>query len=643
MPAPTQSKCGYRFGLFELDLARRKLLRKGEPVRMQELPFRFLTILLERAGEVVTREELRQSLWPEGTYVEFDGSLNAALKKLRFALGDDADNPIFIETVPKRGYRFIAPVECERPSERADAGVTEPPSPVLQIPSGRPSPGSRFKWHLLWIMAGAAVLFLAAGWKYAWRSRSGPPTPARKVIAVLPFANEGAGPDFDYLRYAIANDLVTDLTYVPSVTVRPFASTNRYATEPADPATVGKELRVTHILAGGFLLDGQHLQVNLELVDVARDQPVWRGEARVSPQELVALHDQLASRTTREMLLAMNILDTSTSKIPVPRNAQAFELFLHSLSFPLDPEPNRLAIRKLEESVAMDGSYAPAWAELGWRYYVNYHYGDSGTDSVTKALQAYKRQSELDPDVPSVPTIIRVEQGDLNGAYDQAMEFLGRRPDLSTAHFGLSYVFRYAGLLEEAGAQCDAALTLDPGFNGLRSCANPFIQKGDYAHAAKYISLDATFSYSRLTVQLRTRNTAAILPELARAAQSGFHEADVQLALLRACLDHAPKAELSQAVAKLQADPVLERDAEPSYMHAEFLAFCGQADGALRQLARAIRGKYCSYPAMDNDPLFDSIRSRPEFAELRQMGIQCQQSFLDHRAQVGPPLQADRP
>jgi DNA-binding winged helix-turn-helix (wHTH) protein len=107
MQAPTQSKCSYRFGLFDLDLASRKLLRKGEPVRLQELPFRFLTILLERAGEIVTREELRQSLWPEGTYVEFNGSLNAALKKLRFALGDDAENPIFIETVPKRGYRFI--------------------------------------------------------------------------------------------------------------------------------------------------------------------------------------------------------------------------------------------------------------------------------------------------------------------------------------------------------------------------------------------------------------------------------------------------------------------------------------------------------------------------------------------------------
>ncbi|MGA2539097.1 MAG: winged helix-turn-helix domain-containing protein, partial [Terracidiphilus sp.] len=105
----------YRFGLFQVDAEGGRLLRQGVPVKLQDQPLRVLCLLLEHPGEIVTRDELRQSLWPEGTYVEFDGSLNAALKRLRFALGDDADNPIFIETVPRRGYRFIAPVECQQP------------------------------------------------------------------------------------------------------------------------------------------------------------------------------------------------------------------------------------------------------------------------------------------------------------------------------------------------------------------------------------------------------------------------------------------------------------------------------------------------------------------------------------------------
>src|SRR5579863_10188250 len=116
MEAPVLPKRVYRFGLFQVDPDGGKLLRQGVPVRLQEQPLRVLCLLLERPREIVTREDLRQSLWPEGTYVEFDGSLNAALKRLRFALGDDADNPIFIETVPRRGYRFIAPVQQEQRS-----------------------------------------------------------------------------------------------------------------------------------------------------------------------------------------------------------------------------------------------------------------------------------------------------------------------------------------------------------------------------------------------------------------------------------------------------------------------------------------------------------------------------------------------
>src|SRR5580693_2260184 len=115
-----QSKRSYRFGLFEVEVASGELLRQGVRVRLQDQPFRVLTILLERAGEVVPREELRQKLWPADTYVEFDGSLNAALKRLRAALGDPADNPIFIETLPKRGYRFIAPVTSEVDTEVAE-------------------------------------------------------------------------------------------------------------------------------------------------------------------------------------------------------------------------------------------------------------------------------------------------------------------------------------------------------------------------------------------------------------------------------------------------------------------------------------------------------------------------------------------
>ena len=328
MEAPVLPKRVYRFGLFQVDPDRGKLLRQGVPVKLQEQPLRVLCLLLERPGEIVGREELRQSLWPSGTYVEFDGSLNAALKRLRFALGDDADNPIFIETVPKHGYRFIAPVTCEPPPEIAAGAepATTFRSTGLQTTADTGLSRSRFRLWQSWVLAAIAVLLLWAGWRYIRRSSPNPEA-SRKVIAVLPFSNEGAGPDFDYLRYAIANDLVTDLTYARSVTVRPFASTSKYGSQPADPETVGKELRVTHVVAGGFLLDNKNLRVNLELVDVAQNQPVWREEVTVSPQELVALHDKLAVSAAKGLLPAINISTTPPLQCPRQRMSRLWSCF----------------------------------------------------------------------------------------------------------------------------------------------------------------------------------------------------------------------------------------------------------------------------------------------------------------------------
>ena len=618
----------YRFGLFEVDPDGGKLLRQGSPVKLQEQPLRVLCLLLDHPGEVVTREQLRQSLWPQGTYVEFDGSLNATLKRLRSALGDDADNPVFIETVPRQGYRFIAPVQCEPIGESDVRG--NPPLP------DHPSSGRKGSSRLhTWWWAVLALVLVSLGvmaWRYPRPSQGSLQEP-RKVIAVLPFTNEGAGSDFDYLRYAIPNDLATDLTYTHAVAVRPFTSTSALGSQPFDPEAVGAKLRVTHVVAGGFLLENHSLRVTIELIDVARNQSIWREQITAGTQELITLHDKLALRATQGLLPAMSVAGASSSAVPAPKNERALDLFLHSVTIPLDPQPNQLAIKKLEESVSLDPDYAPAWAELGWRYYIDYHYGNGGDAAVAKALQAYKRQSELNPDLPPVSTTIRVEQGDLNGAYDQAADFLRRRPEVSLAHYGMSYVLRYAGLLAEAGKQCDAALAIDPGFNVFRSCATPFLLTGDYAHAQTFIALDehsGVGALLRMMIALRNRNHDAALAETEAASRTGLASAD----LARMYLNHASNAELDKVAARVEADPKSSRDAEELFRNAELLSFSRQTEAALRQLRKAIQGNYCSYPAMDQDPLFDPIRQRPEFAVLHQAAIQCQQNFLAHRTQV---------
>ena len=634
----------YQFGLFEADPETGKLLRDGVRVRLQDQPFRLLCLLLERAGQVVTREELRQSLWPVDTYVEFDDSLKNAVKRLRFALGDSADNPVFIETLPKRGYRFLAPVVVK---ELLSTGSVDNMAESEQPLTISKQLSRVWNWgHRL--TATGAVLMLAflvvasyhrltTGKEQGLARSISPPEP--KVIAVLPFSNEGAGSDFDYLGYGIANTLVTDLVHVHSVSVRPFASTRKYGSQSTDPIAAGKELQVTHVLDGGFLLDNKNLRVSMELVDVAKDQIVWRDEVTVSPDDLVALHDRLASSTRRGILPTMQVSDAPEDRMPSPKNEEALDLFLHSLTVPLDPGPNLAAIKKLEESVSLDGEYAPAWGELGWRYYIDYHYGNGGEAAVTKALQAYKQQSALDPSMPPVSTAIRTEQGDLSGAYAQAADFLRRRPDASQAHYGISYVLRYAGLLDEAGKECDKALAIDPGFNGFRSCATPFTLQGDYTHAQKYIRLDETSGVAallRMMIALRSDNQAAALAETDAVSRTGYRMADVA----RIYLKHGTRTDLRSAVAQVEARHL--QDGEELFRNAEVLSYCQQTDAALSQLREAIERGYCSYPAMEKDPLFDPIRQQPEFAELGQAAVHCQQNFLTHREQVDTVLAALR-
>src|SRR5581483_857360 len=268
----------FRFGLFEAEPASSTLTRNGVRVKIQEQPFRVLVLLLERPGEIVTREELRQKLWPEGTYVDFDGSLNVILKKLRAAIDDDSDNPRFIETVPRRGYRFIAPVETIEPqivarsvSSASAENHERPRLATLQRGNTVPVQERRNTDRRKWFILAACVLILAvtgiAVIRLATKTipAASPEYTPKTSLAVIPFSNGDAGPSFDYLRFALPSDVVTDLSYARSISVRPFASTTKYAEGSPDPQAVGRAMNVSYVISGDFVNENGNLKVTAEL------------------------------------------------------------------------------------------------------------------------------------------------------------------------------------------------------------------------------------------------------------------------------------------------------------------------------------------------------------------------------------------
>ena len=381
MESAVSSGTVFQFGLFEAEPSRRTLTRKGVRVKIQDKPFQVLLLLLERPGEIVSREELRRALWQDGTYVDFDGSLNVILKKLRAALDDDSENPRFVETVPRRGYRFIAPVSTSQNEGASQSRKTEA---EVASPAATNEASGIVNRRIVFAVAAGVLLLAGLGWRYFLRNHSVVHA-APRIIAVLPFSNEGAGADFDYLRYAIGNDLVTDLSHARSITVRPFGSTAKYGEQPQDLVALGKELHVTHILSGKFARDQQKLRVDLELVEVGRNKPVWRDELTIGSQELVVLHQKLAASAMQSLLPALNVSGAEGDAIPSPKDERAFDLFLHSTMVSLDPGPNKTAIQKLEQSINLDGGYAPAWHQLAWRYYIDYQFGNGGQASRSKS------------------------------------------------------------------------------------------------------------------------------------------------------------------------------------------------------------------------------------------------------------------
>ncbi|MFQ5664750.1 MAG: protein kinase, partial [Terriglobia bacterium] len=509
----------------------------------------------------------------------------------------------------------------------SDTLAKAPPHPRAALP------------RALWI--GAGVVFVAVLGGFVWwethREGSVSTPAAQTTIAVLPFQNVGANENIEYLRFALPDELVTVLSYAPSVGVRPFAATRKY--DQADPQHAGRELGVGNIVTGHYMQDNDHLRVTLEVIDVENNRLVWRDTVNVASQDLINLQEQIITRVRGGLIPVLG-----TGRMPAkagtrPQNAEAYDLYLRSLALPRDPEPNKRAINMLERSVSLDSSYAPAWAELAQRYYDEgrYSYGGYVHEFYRRSERAYQRAISLDPNLMRAAqgvVVFRVEKGELEAAYSQAVDFVKRRPESALAHFALSYVLRYAGLVNEAARECDTALDLDPGNAGLRSCAHVFWELGKYDRAMDYLRLDAGSLWATshtILVLLTQGRTEEALRILEGTSGGAFWAPE----LVKACLQHRPVSEIAPLAAEAESRAMADPDPEGKYEMAAKLAFCGQQEAALRLVRRAIQDNYCSYPALDTNPLFENIRGNPGFEAIRSAGAECQERFLASRARQG--------
>ncbi len=493
---------------------------------------------------------------------------------------------------------------------------------------------NRLQTYLLLGMAGLLITVLAAVGAWWYKHREVANEEQRNAIAVLPLQNMGGDFNSDYLRFALADELTSTLTYARSLDVRPSSVTRKYMALDLDPKKVGQELRVGRLLTGSFRRQGDQLMVTLEAIDVPTDRALWQTTVIAKADDLIGLQEQLSTQVQHGLLPILGgtggAVEATASR---PKNQQAYDFYLRSVAQPHDPGPNKEAIKMLEWAIGIDATYAPAWESLGQRYYYDSTFGGGGEDAFQKSNAAYERAIALDPNrMMAASNLItnRVERGELGRAYDAATDLVRRRPQSADAHFALSYVLRYAGMLDRATQECNTARALDPNNFAFRSCAWSFLEMGKTERAMDFIHLDAGSEWAAWVtpyVEMAEGNvTAARESARSMGKASTYHRE-----LMAACTAAQRPPDMDRIVRETESSAMIEPDPEAWYHVAALMAACGQKEPALRLLKAAVQQNYCAHDALLDDPLLKDLRKETAFSEVLTASSNCQATLKEGR------------
>jgi TolB-like protein/DNA-binding winged helix-turn-helix (wHTH) protein len=640
MPAPASSPERVQFGVFELDLQRAELRKSGVKVRLQEQPLKILQVLLENPGQIVSREQLQKRIWPANTFVEFDQGLYSAMARLRDALGDSSDSPRFIETVARRGYRFIAPVTEAADEQRGRATDTAP----------RPENYMRklAVSVLAGLFGGALLLGLFLGFDIGgareWlRRHSNRPI---RSIAVLPLQNLSNDPQQDYFADGMTDELTTELAQVGSLRVISRTSAMQYKATKKSLPQIARELNVDAVVEGSVVRSGDRVRITAQLVDAATDQHLWASSYDRDLRDILLVQAEAARSITDSIRVRLTPQQAKRLARAHPVDPEAYDLYLRGryYSEKITQPDIKKCVENFQLAIQKDPLFADAYAGLGDCYALDADFGGLNySDPISRQRKAVARALELDDaqaEAHAQLGALEMEQ-DWNWA-SAATEFqraLELGPNLPATHDYYSDFLLSTGHTDAAIKEVQVAIGLDPLSTRYKTELGWVL-----LYARRYD--EAIRQFRRITELDPNHINAHMGLERVYMVQ-GMYEPAIEekkwvfmLFGFDASEQEAKVSELRRAYRasgprgywqkRLEWDKQDVRDihkakefrfVRPFYVAVDY-AYLGDKDRAFSCLQQAYQQHAGELAGLKIDPRFDSLRSDPRFVDLlRRVGL----------------------
>ena len=638
--SPSSSSRSQRiaFDNFEVDLRSGELRKNGSRIRLQAQPFQLLVLLLVNAGQVVTREEICRDLWPTNTFVDFEHSLAAAVNKIRDALGDSADTPKYVETLPKRGYRFIGKVKSEPPvvmyptETQESEGLAAVVAPKAGISSTR-----MLARALAAVLAVAALIAAALFiWKIVGERRVALSSPPRiQSLAVLPVVNLSSDVGQDFFADGMTEELTTDLGKISALRVISRTSAMRYKNTKKPLREIARELNVDAVVEGTVARSGSHLRVTANLVQAFPEKHLWAESYESEVGDALTLQGEIAQAVAREIQVKLTQQEQNLLAVATPVNPESHDLYLkglYSMRGMESAESSEKAIKYFQQAIEKDPSYAAAYSALSnvystWIPGMNHSPRDLMPKAKGFALKALTLDNTLADAHSLLGMIALCYDWDWSAAEKEYEQTMALNPNHVWAHEWHSRGLVAQGRTDEAIAEAERVLALSPTPLEWDSPIWVFVlaRRSDLARerAQKLLEVAPNWVWGHFEMALIYEQEG----KLGKAAQESLR-ADELFGM-----DPKRVAQLKETLAKSGPTGYWKRTLEnyresaksdyvPPVLVAKSCVRVGDKECAFEWLERGLEERDDLMINLKVEPVFDSLRSDPRFQELvRRVGI----------------------